>query len=90
VKTTTKIQFTANHPLHLAATIFTCGLWSPVWIVCAIIGRKTVITTDPFHPGYTPQPPQVQQPWQSCRGCGSYPGHHLRGCQYWIPAQRRG
>ena len=26
-----------NHGLHLVLTIFTCGLWLPVWIIIAII-----------------------------------------------------
>lgn len=29
-----------NHPLHAVLTIVTCGLWAPVWIVVAILGRR--------------------------------------------------
>ena len=25
-----------NHLLHLVITIFTCGLWLPVWVILAI------------------------------------------------------
>ena len=86
MKQTAKIKFTANHPLHLACTIFTCGLWVPVWIFCTIVGRKTVITTDPFRPEtYVPQQRRYVQPTQSCPGCGERFGHHMSGCQYWTP-----
>lgn len=33
---------TAQHILHLLLTIFTCGLWIPVWIIRAIQGNKVV------------------------------------------------
>ncbi|MFC4602626.1 hypothetical protein [Rhodococcus kronopolitis] len=26
-----------NHTLHLILTLVTCGLWLPVWILCAIV-----------------------------------------------------
>lgn len=28
----------ANHALHLVLTLFTCGLWLPIWIIAAIFG----------------------------------------------------
>lgn len=28
-----------NHALHLVLTLFTCGMWLPVWIICAIVQR---------------------------------------------------
>jgi len=27
-----------NHALHLVLTLFTCGLWLPIWIIAAIFG----------------------------------------------------
>jgi hypothetical protein len=30
-----------QHILHLLLSIFTCGLWIPVWIVRGIQGNKT-------------------------------------------------
>jgi hypothetical protein len=29
-----------NHALHAVLTFFTCGMWLPVWILCAIFGRS--------------------------------------------------
>jgi hypothetical protein len=31
----------ANHALHLILTLLTCGLWLPIWIVCAIVGAAS-------------------------------------------------
>lgn len=28
-----------NHGLHLILTVLTCGLWLPIWIIAAIVGR---------------------------------------------------
>lgn len=33
-----------NHGLHLALTLFTCGLWLPVWVIIAIDNKKRVRT----------------------------------------------
>ena len=56
----------ANHTLHLILTICTCGLWGFVWIVAAMMGRKTV-TTMPAQPmppqGYYPPPTAQHQPY---------------------------
>ena len=30
-----------QHILHLLLSVFTCGLWVPVWIVRSIQGNKT-------------------------------------------------
>lgn len=27
-----------NHILHLLLTVFTCGLWSPVWVLLVVLG----------------------------------------------------
>jgi hypothetical protein len=29
-----------NHLLHLILTVFTCGLWAPVWLVVWLINRN--------------------------------------------------
>lgn len=29
-----------NHMLHGMLTLFTCGLWAPIWIMVTIFGRK--------------------------------------------------
>lgn len=29
-----------NHALHLVLTLFTCGLWLPIWIIAAIFGGR--------------------------------------------------
>lgn len=31
---------TSQHILHLLLTIFTAGLWAPVWIIRAVQGNK--------------------------------------------------
>lgn len=28
------------HMVHLVLTLFTCGLWSPIWIIHAVIGTS--------------------------------------------------
>lgn len=92
MKTTTRTG--ANHPLHLICTLATCGLWSPVWIVCAIVGRKTVTDVDleaaralAFIQG-RPAP----APLYSCEACWHYrlPQHAPGKCPYTVPQQRRG
>lgn len=58
----TTVRRPANHALHLILTVLTLGMWSPVWIVCAIVGRREVITHavafDPYAgaPGTHPVP----------------------------------
>jgi hypothetical protein len=29
-----------NHVLHAVLTLVTCGLWLPIWIIVAILGRR--------------------------------------------------
>lgn len=29
-----------NHVLHFALTLFTCGLWAPVWFVAWLVSRQ--------------------------------------------------
>jgi hypothetical protein len=31
-----------NHILHLLLTMFTCGIWLPIWIICAIVQQPKV------------------------------------------------
>lgn len=54
----------ANHTLHIIMSIFTCGLWLPVWAVAAMMGRKTVtqVTPPPAAPQYPYGPPQTPPP----------------------------
>jgi len=39
-----------NHILHLLLSIFTLGLWIPVWIILAIVGgeKRRIIAVDDF------------------------------------------
>ena len=43
-----------NHVLHLLLTVFTCGLWAPIWIILAIVkpgwDRDDDIATTPPPP----------------------------------------
>lgn len=55
----------ANHVLHLILTIVTLGLWSPVWITCAILasGKPARCQTCGRPRGADPKPvPQVLPP----------------------------
>lgn len=38
-----------NHALHLLLTVFTCGLWLPVWLIITLVNRRS------FRPGW-PRP----------------------------------
>ena len=35
---------TGQHILHLLLTVFTAGLWAPVWIVRAVRGNRRYLT----------------------------------------------
>lgn len=49
----------ANHGLHVALTIFTCGIWAITgWPIAAAMGRKTTTTATPAY-----APPPYQQPY---------------------------
>ena len=39
-----------NHVLQLLLTVFTCGLWAPVWLIVALAQkeRRTMVTVDDF------------------------------------------
>lgn len=43
--TVTKTRRSADHRLHLALTIMTCGLWALVWPIVAVIGKRSKIQT---------------------------------------------
>jgi hypothetical protein len=32
-----------NHTFHLLMTIFTCGLWAPIWVIVAIANRNGTV-----------------------------------------------
>lgn len=54
----TTVRKPCNHVLHLILTLITLGLWAPVWIVVAIVGkRETVVTRYPTQggPGWSQQ-----------------------------------
>ena len=35
-----------NHALHAIATVLTCGLWWPIWMVAALFGRRRLALVD--------------------------------------------
>jgi hypothetical protein len=41
---------TVQHILHLLISVFTCGLWIPVWIYLAVRTDRTVTPADPAAP----------------------------------------
>lgn len=51
---------TNQHILHLLLTVFTAGLWAPVWIIRAVQGNKRRVWEAPPVP-WPPSPPQAQQ-----------------------------
>lgn len=57
---TVTVKRPANHVLHLLLTIFTFGLWTPVWIIMACVGRREDVVVPVVPPGI--QPPPVQLP----------------------------
>lgn len=63
----------ANHGLHLFLTIVTFGLWAPVWLAMAMIGRREVTTVSDTR--------AVQQAWDY------YHLQHLRGNAVPAPVQ---
>jgi hypothetical protein len=36
-----------KHGLHATLTVFTCGLWAPVWLLATIFANKKIKTTVP-------------------------------------------
>lgn len=57
----------ANHGLHVALTILTCGIWAITgWPIAAMIGRKTV--THNYGPPVQQQPPPTYYPPQQGYG----------------------
>ena len=52
----TVIRRPANHALHLVLTVLTLGMWAPVWIVCAAVGRRETVTHAPPHYPWPGQP----------------------------------
>jgi hypothetical protein len=58
---------TNQHILHLLVTVFTFGLWAPVWIWLAVRGQQA-----PRQPG--------QQPWAPRPGWQGSPKPQRSGC----------
>ena len=56
-----------NHALHAILTIFTCGLWAPIWVLVAIFERPRVYVPAVV----TPAPP------------GWYSNPNGQGTRYW-------
>ncbi len=51
-----------NHGLHLALSLFTCGLWLPIWILVALFEEKRVYTVDAYGKRIVqPRPPMTPQ-----------------------------
>lgn len=42
----TTVRRPCNHALHLFLTLITLGLWAPVWIVVAIVGKRETVLTE--------------------------------------------
>lgn len=71
------IRREANHTLHLILTLFTCGLWLPVWVCVAVYGRRTTVNAP--QSGHTPcvfhgrpYPAHDFYYGPQCRRCGAW------------------
>lgn len=54
-----------NHALHLVLSIFTFGMWLPVWAVMAVAGRKETVRFDGYPAAPFTGPPAVRRaPYQ--------------------------
>lgn len=62
---TTVIRKPCNHALHLVLTLFTFGMWLPVWIIAAMTGRKETQSTQ-VQAGWGQ--PQRQYQWNPYKG----------------------
>jgi hypothetical protein len=51
-----------KHGLHALLTLFTCGLWAPVWLLAALFTPKKTVVPEPSQFVYPPMPPG-QQNW---------------------------
>lgn len=47
---TTRTRRSCNHPLHAVLTLFSCGMWLPVWAVAAVIGRRETTVVSAARP----------------------------------------
>lgn len=74
---TVKVKKPANHGLHLFLSIVTFGMWVPVWIICAMVGRTETHVQGPQQiPWWTqqqalPAPPMgipPQHEWNPYKG----------------------
>jgi hypothetical protein len=45
-----------NHVAHLALTLFTCGLWLPIWLIIAVFEQRRPVAVDIY--GNIIQPPR--------------------------------
>lgn len=60
---TTVIRKPCNHALHLVLTLFSFGMWAPVWIIVAMTGRKETLRTQVPYGA-----PQRQYQWNPYKG----------------------
>jgi hypothetical protein len=44
-----------NHLLHLLLTMFTCGMWLPIWLICAICQQPSVYGGAPRPSAFNPK-----------------------------------
>ena len=55
----------ANHVLHLLISVFTVGLWIPLWVIMALSGgetRKTIQVDEWYVPAPTAAPQSTEDP----------------------------
>lgn len=78
--TVTKTRSSADHGLHLALTILTCGLWGFVWIVVAAVGKRTKTTTT-VHSPVDLRPSNIRLTVPGWPAPGWYQGTH--GYLFW-------
>lgn len=65
---------TGQHILHLLITVFTGGVWAPVWICLAIRGNQVPVAPAPPSWAQQPYPQQWQQQPPGWQPLGPPPG----------------
>lgn len=74
--THTTVRRPCNHALHLVLSLFTCGLWLPVWAVLAVVGRRETVT----HHGPLYPPPE----WSAPQLPLAIPPEHVPGREWCV------
>lgn len=60
----------ANHAVHAVLTVLSCGMWAPVWLLCAMVQRpQTVSVTGPVYFPHGTLSVSGTHYWDALSGC---------------------